>query len=122
MVLLSAVWRFLTRLLGLSKPNKPEGIPRLFQLGGGWGNRIEFYRWPTGIVGWKGDPPREGDYVMGEMTSGEIGVWRVIDVNRMLDPADMFFADVMWLGYVGTDVSKEWLLTLGDPQARRSWA
>lgn len=107
--------RFLIRMFGL-KVEQPSGDTRLYQLGGGWGNRIEFYRWPTVVVGWLQQRPRPGDLLMGEMQSGRIGVWRFVDVDMKLDPPDMFFADVMPMGYAGEHVATDYLLRLVDPR------
>ena len=42
----------------------------------------------------------EGDEVHSRMQSGKIGRFKVVKLDRMLDPTDQFFATVEPIGYV----------------------
>lgn len=51
------------------------------------------------ISGWSFDID-EGDEVRSKMESGRTGRFRVVKMDRMLDPRDQFFATVEPIGYV----------------------
>lgn len=72
--------------------------PRVFEIGGGWGNKIDW--WGTNrVVGWKMPLPEVGDFLLAKMESGQVGRYRFDTVERCGDPKDMFFADVSWVEY-----------------------
>ncbi len=69
-------------------------IPVLYEMSGGWGDRIEWSTIGSRVTGWKQRIPEVGDLISSPMQSGKTGLYRVTDVEQMLDPRDMFFADV----------------------------
>lgn len=81
----------------------PERQPycRYYEIGGGWGNAINWQRYPDLVVGWQGVSPEVGDILFCKLKSGKRGVWRFKRIERQYDPPDMFFADVEPLGYEG---------------------
>ncbi len=74
---------------------------RLYEYGGGWGDCIQFSGDYKGmrIVGWKSRVPKEGDLLKVPMQSGKSGIFRIVNVDRKMDPRDMFFADIENIGY-----------------------
>ena len=86
---------------GIFRQSKhPEKGAVTYSTGGGWGDRIQWMTFPTGIVGWKDRLPNDGDYLTCEMKSGRVGVFQMKNVKPCGDPRDMFFADTEALGYV----------------------
>lgn len=59
-----------------------------------WGNRISFRDYPERVDGHKSPRPNEGDLFAHRLESGKIGVFKFTDVDKCVDPNDMFFADV----------------------------
>lgn len=101
-------------LFGLlkSKAKKLRRKPKLWSgdsmnRASGWGNSIKFtdqvsrgvVRVKSGIVGWKTPKPKNGDYLQVRMESGRVGVFKIENVKSCGDPHDMFFADVIEVGY-----------------------
>lgn len=80
---------------------KPRADADLYQIGGGWGDRISW--WPenqlTHVSGHKTPKPQAGDVLICEMKSGKTGVWIFQNIDHCGDPPDMFFADVNPIGY-----------------------
>lgn len=79
---------------------KPKVKPVMYEMGGGWGNRITWQDLPKRkIVGWKQRTPVVGDLIKCPMESGKDGLFRIISVDKKTDPPDMFFADTEPAGY-----------------------
>ena len=77
---------------------------RLYKMGGGWGNAIQFSGFKAGeaeqrVYGFKHRFPIVGDVLQTPMQSGKKGYWLFLTVEPMSDPRDMFFATVEALGY-----------------------
>lgn len=73
---------------------------RVYKIGGGWGNRIEFSDWEKRrVVGWKAHIPERGDRLIAELTMG-MAKFRFASVERCSDPPDMFFATLEDEGYL----------------------
>lgn len=87
---------------------------------GTWGNNIQWRDWEERRVrGWKEVPKeidarpgvvwrpvQDGDRFAYELESGLVAVFELVDVERMRDPPDMFYADARAVGYLeGTDES-----------------
>ena len=84
------------KCIGFSKKGKPV----MYEMFGGWGNRIEWLNYNNGkIAGWKQRKPVIGDLIKCPMESGKDKLFRVINVKYMADPQDMFFADTEDAGY-----------------------
>lgn len=68
----------------------------------GWGNSIRWFIWEQGkITGHISDPYKLlGAEIQSKLQSGKIGRYRVVHVNKMFDPPDMFFATVRHIGFV----------------------
>ncbi len=82
-------------------PFKKDGKPVMFEMFGGWGNRIEWQDFAKRTVrGWKQKTPKVGDLIKCPMQSGNDGLFRVTSVEQMSDPADMFFAETEPVGYL----------------------
>ena len=43
--------------------------------------------------------PSEGDYLKVNMSSGNVGVYQMVNIKDVPDVHDMFFADIIWLCY-----------------------
>lgn len=81
-------------------PFKKKRVPVIFEMFGGWGNRIQWQDLPKRtIVGWKQKDPIPGDLIRCPMESGRDGLFRVTSVEKPGDPADMFFAETEPAGY-----------------------
>jgi hypothetical protein len=78
-----------------------------FRIGGGWGSHISWFNVGTQVYGHLGTHPKIGDHILAPMESGKTGVYRVRSVDRPGDPADMFFARVVFVGYEGEELSPE---------------
>ena len=83
-----------------SRNEKPVGRGKYYEMGGGWGNDIDFTNYVPGrnvqdIVGHKQDIPQVGDFVVSPMSSGKRCAFRVTEVKWCCDPPDMFFAVVV---------------------------
>lgn len=76
-----------------------KGIGERYNIGGGWGDRIEWCKKDHSIAGWKSRIPVEGDWLLTEMQSGREGLYQIKNVKPCKDPRDMFFADVEFVGY-----------------------
>lgn len=92
------------------KAKQPQAIstPRAdastYTVNGGWGDRIEWFNPQDGlkrVVGWKTPKPQEGDVLTCEMQSGKTGVWLFQKIDHAHGVNDMFFADVLPVGYAG---------------------
>jgi hypothetical protein len=65
-----------------------------------WGNSIFFLDWERRRVsGHLKEIPEEGDILRAKMDSGKIARFQFVEVKRMHDPRDMFFATVSDLEY-----------------------
>lgn len=91
--------RLFKLLFGGGKPKYDPSDVLHWHIGGGWGNAINWQRYPNEVVGWKLQLPRAGDILFSKMESGRTGVWRFTNVKPCYDPRDMFFASVEPLGY-----------------------
>ena len=96
----------------LNRKRKPKMVQmrtdhRTYHIGGYWGDRIEWS--PTDqfktesyvqtVVGWKTPLPRVGDVLEGDFTKGRAR-FVFSKITRAGDPPDMFFGEVMSIGYV----------------------
>ena len=77
---------------------------RMYKLGGGWGNAIQFSTYKKGsaiqrVHGFKHRFPQPGDVLQVPMESGKPGYWRFTEIEPCGDPRDMFFATISILGY-----------------------
>jgi len=80
-----------------------------YQMGGEWGDRIEWYdkkefkspRSTFTVLGWKAKTPKEGDLLLSRMQSGKTARFIFGKVKNETDPPDMFWATVYFIGYVG---------------------
>ncbi len=79
-------------------------VPRNFDVGGGLGNAINWFTYPTRVVGWKSSKPRVGDMLRSKLKSGRTGVFVFKTVEAQRDPDDMFFATVQACGYLDVEV------------------
>lgn len=85
----------------------------LYELGGGWGNKISFLDYEPGIAeqrvyGFKNGMfgpgrPQKGDLLKVEFKNTNTGeptdtAWVFVSVRLESNPPDMFFADVKYLG------------------------
>lgn len=84
------------------RPKKIQLTGYIYQPCSGWGNSI---RWKDfkkrQIVGWQQRKPEIGDEIRFKMQSKKTAQFVVIEVEHCGDPKDMFFADVVDIGYVG---------------------
>jgi hypothetical protein len=71
---------------------------------GYWGRHIEWLRPGEKLTGHMTPKPEVGDEVRSPMHSGRTGIYRITNVEPMLDPPDMFFATVEWIGYLDEPV------------------
>jgi hypothetical protein len=83
---------------------------RVFGLGGGVGNRIQFDGPPPGqvgatavVYGWKPTTPAPGDYLTGRLRDGRDAIARFLTVSPYSDPPDMFRATVQLVGTAPSD-------------------
>lgn len=68
----------------------------------GWGNSIDWSDYDNRrVVGWLHRKPVVGDEILFRMKSGKTSRYAVLKVEYCGDPRDMFFADVMDIGYEG---------------------
>ena len=95
---------------GLLKKKKSKMVcvnkdAKIFKTGGGWGNAINWLETSTNkkgeycVVGWKTPKPKKGDKLETQMESGKIGVFVFTKIEICGDPPDMFFGNVVGLGY-----------------------
>lgn len=96
----------------------PTEPPRVYQTGSAWGNACYFLNYEKRKVsGHKPRPPHVGDLLESPMQSGRIGVFRFIEVERMRDPPDMFFATVADVGFKDElDAARAALSATGEQQ------
>lgn len=103
------IWRgFLRRLQQLVQPKVDhmkdfkDGKGRRFEFGGGWGDAIWFVdnAKMNRAYGWKSKRPDDGDFLLVKMESGQTGIFRFQNVDWKTDPADMFVADTLPVGYL----------------------
>lgn len=74
-----------------------------YRIGGGWGRHVDWFDFDKRrIWGHEFKKPKVGDTVVSPMQSGKDAVFKVVDVEYCLDPADMFFATVEDVGYEDT--------------------
>jgi len=67
----------------------------------GWGDNIYFFDFKGGrVVGYMTPMPEVDDELRCEMKSGKTGRFKIEKVEPQKDPSDMFFADVVFIGYV----------------------
>lgn len=83
-------------------------MTQIYEIGGSWGNSIEWepgdqFDEPGGseftVCGWKPCIPKVGDYLEGNFKKGRVR-FKFIEVERMDIPHDMFFGTVKVLCYV----------------------
>ena len=79
--------------------------PPVYKVGGGWGYCINWEGWKDKstiqkVSGHEMRRPRVGDELLADMQSGKTARFTFTDVEYMLDPDDMFFATVTFVGYV----------------------
>lgn len=81
---------------------------RVFTVGGGWGNSVQFQDRERGLVygfvpwdllGADLRRPLPGDLLTCAMQSGRTGVWRFTRTEWCSDPDDMFIGSVEEVGY-----------------------
>lgn len=82
------------------KEPTPRKNARLYQIGGMWGNAVNWSEFPKQVVGWKNHKPTNGDILTCEMVSGKTAVWIFEKVDLCDRPPDMFFATVSFAGYL----------------------
>lgn len=81
--------------------NKKNGKPVMYEMFGGWGNRIEWDDFHKRTVrGWKQRRPVVGDLLKTPMQSGNDGVFRFISVEYADDPRDLFYGKLEGDGYL----------------------
>jgi len=89
-------------------PFKKKEKPIMYEMFGGWGNRIEWDNFQERTVrGWKQRRPVVGDLVKTPMASGADGVFRFVSVEYANDPSDMFYGQLEGLGYL-SDFKEEY--------------
>jgi len=64
-----------------------------------WGHHAEWMRPGERATGHHTPPPQDGDILYAAMESGRVGMYRLVNVERMSDPPDQWFADTEWVGY-----------------------
>lgn len=70
-------------------------MPRVYKVGGTWGNSIVFNDYENRTVyGFKSITPEPGDFLEMRLTDGTVQKFRFIEVTPCRDPMDMFFATV----------------------------
>lgn len=68
--------------------------------GGGWGMHVSWLDYKTGrVYGHHLRIPKVGDILRSPLQSGRVGIFRFTEVERKMDPDDMFFGTVEALGY-----------------------
>jgi len=78
-----------------------RGKPIMYEMFGGWGNRIEWLDFAKREVqGWKQTRPKVGDLIRTPMKSGNDGVFCFTSVEYLDDPRDMFFGQLEAIGYL----------------------
>lgn len=91
--------RWLRRLF--HKPPKWRDGAKIYEIGGGWGDAINWFDWKQlKVVGWKTPRPKEGDELRSKMQSGGTVRFVLVNIKYERDPADMFFAQavpVCWM-------------------------
>jgi hypothetical protein len=101
--------RKLFKQLFRKEPDYPQDFRdkkgKIFEIGGGWGNSIQWSSFGTGaqgtkVHGWKSRRPEVGDWLVSDMQSGEKGVFRFMEMDYKTDPRDMFFATVKGVDYL----------------------
>lgn len=76
--------------------------PYVYEIGGTWGDAINFTDWKTGRVhGWKFRRPVVGDLVRIPCRSGKTLIGKFVTVEYANDPHDMFFGTLETVGYEG---------------------
>lgn len=74
---------------------KPRGDARRYEIGGAWGNSVQWFDVAKrSVVGWKEPRPRVGDILKSPMKSGRIALFVFTEVYYKHDPPDMFFGTV----------------------------
>lgn len=69
-----------------------------------WGNKIQWLDWNARkLAGWLTPRPTIGTEVRSKMQSGKIARFKIVEITRMRDPEDMFFATCKDLGYLQGD-------------------
>ena len=81
---------------------------RVFRMGGGWGNAINWQDVDKGrVVGWKTPKPKVGDLVIINMEKGEPLVSRFLEIEHCEHVGDMFFGMVEIECFEWEDIEKE---------------
>lgn len=96
---LKALWKTLRKERVPPAPDLRDGAT-IYHLGGGWGNRIQWFTPGRIVVGWKATRPQVGDGIASPMQSGQTMVYLITSVERAQGVWDMFFADVVPLRYM----------------------
>ena len=65
----------------------------------GWGCHITWWKEGTKVYGHLQKKPNVGDILRCKMESGKTGLFRFTDIQNEMDPPDMFWGDVHWVGY-----------------------
>ncbi|MFW6009077.1 MAG: hypothetical protein ACOCP8_07430 [archaeon] len=79
--------------------NKKEYLG-VYKIGGGWGDRIEWFDFKKRkVVGWKNNKPQKFDLLISKMESGKVVVFTFINIEYCSDPHDMFFGIVKEIGF-----------------------
>jgi hypothetical protein len=88
----------------VSKADKPILLTgRVLEYGGGWGFHIEWLDYDKRRMWGHHQRLEVGDEVRVDMESGKTARFAVTNVEWQRDPRDMFFCDVIDIGYVGEE-------------------
>lgn len=93
--------KLLSRKEKTPEPPKPR---YMWDQRGGWGDAIQFFNEyehgaeTQSVVGWQSNKPRIGDYFRVPFGKGQ-AIFEFTSIRRCGDPPDMFFADIVLLGY-----------------------
>jgi len=92
----------------LRKPKKQQLTGKVYTPRLGWGDSIYFMNYPERrIVGWQARMPGVADEVQVLMKSGQTARFGILSVEPCADPADMFFAIVGDIGYLGEPILED---------------
>lgn len=73
----------------------------IWQSQSNWGHRINYNKEMTRVDGHISSPEvKNHDLLLEFMKSGKIGVFEIQNLKYELDPCDLFFADLEFIGYV----------------------
>lgn len=87
--------------------------PKTFELGGSWGDAIEWqYNIPdtenrkARVSGWKEIKPKVDDFIIGEFSDG-IRKYKFTDVQYFSDPRDMFNGTIEFVEFIEKEALNE---------------